>query len=243
MKLAILIPARNEGPRIGRILREAQEIFPGVQCVVVNSASSDNTVEVALAHGAEVVDQGGPGYAGALAAGYRHLVRGSVDTVLQIDGDGQHPPCAGPRLLKGLEAADWVIGSRAGTQSPSPFARKAARQILSIAVRSSTGQSLGDVTSGYWALNRTTLETFAEHFPTDVADANIRVLANRLGLEVLELPVEMSTRIDGVSMHGGLSGVRNLGRSLLALGREARKIPRKPSKKSDSMARQQRVPL
>ncbi len=225
MNLAILIPARNEGPRIARILKEAQRSFPDADCVVVNSASSDNTVEVALQHGAEVVDQGCAGYAGALAVGYRHCIQRPYEAVLQIDGDGQHPPGAGHRLLKGLETADWVVGSRAGTRSPSPLPRRAARQILALAVLSSTGQRLGDVTSGYWALNRKALEAFARYFPTDVADANIRVLAPRIGLDLIEIPVEMASRADGTSMHGGLSGVRNLGRSLWALRRESLWLP------------------
>ena len=86
---------------------------------------------------------------------------------------------------------------------------------------SSTGKRLGDVTSGYWALNRRALEAFARYFPEDVADANIRVLADRMGLALLEVPVEMADRRDGTSMHGGLTGFRNFGMSLFALRREA----------------------
>jgi len=110
-------------------------------------------------------------------------------------------------------------------------------------VRSSTGQQLGDVTSGYWALNRTALEAFARYFPTDVADANIRVLARRVGLEIKEVPVEMASRLDGTSMHGGLSGIRNLGRSLWALRRESLWLPNDTGPTQNSLSAEQSATL
>jgi len=124
-------------------------------------------------------------------------------------------------MLDALQRADWVIGSRTH-DSPSPLVRRAARRVLAVAVQSLTRETLQDVTSGYWALNETALQVFAQHFPRDVADANIRVLGSRMGLRIEEIPVAMNSRAQGESMHDGWAGARNFARSLGALRRAAR---------------------
>lgn len=124
-------------------------------------------------------------------------------------------------MLEALQRADWVIGSRT-QESPSPLVRRAARRVLAVAVQSLTRQPLQDVTSGYWALGEKTLQLFAQHFPLDVADANIRVLGSRMGLRIEEIPVEMTARSQGESMHDGWAGARHFAQSLGALHRAAR---------------------
>ena len=124
-------------------------------------------------------------------------------------------------MLEALQRADWVMGSRT-QDSPSPLVRRAARRVLAVAVQSLTRQPLQDVTSGYWALNEKALHVFAQHFPLDVADANIRVLGDRMGLRMEEIPVEMTSRSQGESMHDGWAGAWNFAQSLGALHRAAR---------------------
>ena len=67
----ILIPARNEGPRIGDVVRDVRRLVPGVPVIVVVNGTTDDTAEVAKAAGAEVI-YAEPGYGLALMAGYRH---------------------------------------------------------------------------------------------------------------------------------------------------------------------------
>ena len=69
----ILIPARNEAPRIGGVVREVRRMVPGVPVVVVVNGTTDDTAEVAEAAGAEVI-HAEPGYGTALMAGYRHAL-------------------------------------------------------------------------------------------------------------------------------------------------------------------------
>ena len=95
--------------------------------------------------------------------------------------------------------------------------------MLSYAVWASTGQRLRDVTSGYQALSSLALATFADRFPTSIADANVRTLACRAGLKVIEIPVEMHPRLSGASMHDGLPGVRLGLQSLQEVWRERRR--------------------
>jgi len=221
MALVVLVPARNEAPRIGALLDDVVATLPGAPVIVVDGHSTDETARVARRRGAVVVPQEGAGYASGLRTGYRFALRNGATRLLQLDADGQHPPAALPLMLDALDEANLVIGSRQGTASPGAVLRKAGNAALALAVRALTGVPLGDVTSGLQALDRTALQRLAPTFPTDVADANVRVLALRLGLRVAEIPVSMRTRDDGASMHDGPAGVRNFGRSLRAVVREA----------------------
>lgn len=221
MALVVLVPARNEAPRIGALLDGVNATLPGVPLIVVDGHSTDDTAAIARRRGAIVVPQGGEGYAAALRTGYRFALDRGATRLLQLDADGQHPPGALPLLLNALEDANLVVGSRSGTASPGGLLRRAGNAALSLAVRIVTGVPLADVTSGLQALDAVALDRLLPAFPADVADANVRVLALRLGLCVAEVPVTMAPREDGASMHDGPAGVRNFGRSLRAVVREA----------------------
>lgn len=217
MRLAVLIPARNEEARLGGVIARVRAALPEAHLLVVDSESQDGTAALARELGAELVPQGYAGYAGALSTGYRALAGRGLDAVLQLDADGQHPPEEGARLVSALAEADLVIGSRAGTGSPGPLPRKVGNAVLGLAVTLATGRRLGDLTSGYQALGPRALSLFAETFPCCHADANVRVLALRRGLRVAEVPVRMAEREGGASMHDGLRGLRNFGGSLYAV--------------------------
>ncbi|KAF0117593.1 MAG: hypothetical protein FD163_2142 [Hyphomonadaceae bacterium] len=58
--LSIFIIAKNEGDRIGKTLMAIQDLSDDI--LVVDSGSSDNTIEVAKAHGARVIHNDWPGY-------------------------------------------------------------------------------------------------------------------------------------------------------------------------------------
>jgi glycosyltransferase involved in cell wall biosynthesis len=202
------------------VIQASRHALPNANILVVDGGSTDGTPQIACDLGASVIAQPGTGYADALRAGYRHL--SGEDAVIQLDADGQHPPEVLPRMLAALADASWVIGSRSGTSSPGPITRRAGNAALSLAVWAACGARIADVTSGLWALDSQALSVFADHFPDDVADANIRVMASRAGLRISEIPVPMVERDSGESMHDGLSGVVNFQRSLRAIWREAR---------------------
>ncbi|MFN7144083.1 MAG: glycosyltransferase family 2 protein, partial [Myxococcota bacterium] len=107
----IVVPARNEAPRVGRVVTEVRAVLPGVPVLVVENGSSDATADVARAAGAEVIHSG-PGYARALRAGFDHALRAGATWVVQMDADEQHPAVALPGLLRALDGADVVVGSR-----------------------------------------------------------------------------------------------------------------------------------
>ena len=222
MRRSALIPAFNEAETIGAVLRGLRLVMPDLHVLVVDDGSRDATAEVAGAEGVEVLSRDNGGYASALVEGYRLLLDRGIDQVLQMDADGQHPAKEAWRMFDSLSDANWVVGSREGSDSPAAWTRKIGNAALSRAVNRLAHLELRDVTSGFWAFDRKTLAVFVERFPEDVADANIRVLGARAGLRIREIPVEMERRGAGESMHDGLAGLANIQRSVRALWRESR---------------------
>jgi rhamnosyltransferase len=89
--VSVVVPTRNAGPLFARVLAavRAQEGVPAIEIVVVDSGSSDGTVELARRHGATVVDvepsdfgHGRTRNAGAEAAGGDVLLLLVQDAIL-----------------------------------------------------------------------------------------------------------------------------------------------------------------
>jgi glycosyltransferase involved in cell wall biosynthesis len=198
----VILPARDEGPRVGAVVRAVRRALPGVPVVVVENGSVDDTAFEAKAAGATVIHSA-PGYAIATHAGFRYAMQHDVPWVITLDADGQHPPEQLPSLLVALGHSDMVVGSRFLGRPGYPVAphRRAANAMLAAWASWLTGQRLCDVTSGMRAMRRDVVAEFAREYPNDVADANVLVRVLRRGWRVVEVPVEMCERAGGRSMH------------------------------------------
>jgi glycosyltransferase involved in cell wall biosynthesis len=226
----ILIPARNEGPRIGPVVRATLAAMPGVMVVVVANGCTDDTRDQAEAAGATVISSA-PGYGAALLAGYRHALQHwktgeHPRWLVQLDADGQHPPEAIPAMVQMLQSTHLVIGSRlvhGGGAQGWPWSRRLAVGALGWWTRRVSGAPVRDIASGFQAMQPSVVQTLVEDFPVDMVDANVLVRLWRQGFSIRELGVEMSARQGGQSMHGGWHSALYAGRMALQASREARR--------------------
>ena len=170
-RVLALIPAHDEAPRIGAVVRGAATCLP---VLVVDDGSSDDTGEVSRAAGAEVLAQRpNAGKGAALRAGFRHALGAGFDGVVTLDGDGQHDPAEIPAFLaafapetaRGAEARpDLVVGRR--DFSHMPPARRLANTIGGRTFSWAVGTHVPDNQSGYRLIGRRLMEASlgsAEH--------------------------------------------------------------------------------
>ena len=222
----ILVPARNEAPRIEGVLQRIFAAAPGVEVVVIVNGCVDDTAARAQDAGATVIHSA-RGYGQALLKGYRYAqVHGVKPWVVQLDADGQHPPEAIVDLVAGLERADVVIGSRfvAGGRAPGwPRRRRWTVHAMGLWTSALTGQRLRDVVSGFQAFKRGVLPVLIRDFPVELTDANVLVRLHRHGFLLAETGVVMPVRVSGESMHGGWQSAIYAGRTALAATAEARR--------------------
>lgn len=104
----LVLPCRDEGPALAGLLPRVPAAFA---VVVVDNGSTDDTAEVARAHGARVVTEARAGYGAAVHAG---LLAARHEYVAFMDGDGSFDPEELLPLLADVRSgrADLAVGRR-----------------------------------------------------------------------------------------------------------------------------------
>jgi len=206
-KLAIIIPAYNEGKVIFDTIKEIRNIT-SADIIVVNDGSIDDTEEKALAAGAITINlpfnlratggiQTGEG---AVQTGLMFALRENYRLAVTMDADGQHDPSFIPILIKPLEnrEADLVIGSRyiENNNTENSFIRRLGIKFFSWLASKIVKQRITDCNSGFRAFNKKAMEIFAEDYPPD---ARSIIRAYKKGLKIKEVPIQARHRKEGKS--------------------------------------------
>jgi hypothetical protein len=217
-RLLIIIPARNEEASIGRVVRSVRHVLPGTPILVIDDHSSDSTGQAAADAGAQVVRPARHlGLAGCLRTGYRVALERGFETVVRVDGDGQHEAADIPGILRALTetGADMVIGSRFLT--PGRWRTSLVRYLGIAALRGlvarALGQTIHDPTSGFIGVNGRALELFASS-QAPYPEAGALIALKRRGCRIHEIPCRMYPRRAGQSSMTFLTSVCYTGRIL-----------------------------
>jgi glycosyltransferase involved in cell wall biosynthesis len=204
--VTVVLPALDEATALPAALAS----FPtGVDLLVVDNGSSDDTAAVASAAGARVVSEPRRGFGAACWAGVRASPQAGVLAFADADGsfDGADLAAVAGPVLGGQ--ADLVVGSRTtGAREPgamTPFA-VAANRTLGLACRVLFGVPLSDL-GPFRAIRRDTLLDLGvrdrgQGWPLEMVGR-----AGRAGLRVVEVPVRYRPRAGGASkVSGSLPG-------------------------------------
>jgi len=163
--VVVVVPAYEEAPRIGRVVRGMPPQVDHI--VVVDDASHDDTRGAALALGdarVEVVTHAANrGVGAAITTGYRRaqeLTRGARAAFVVMAGDGQMDPSDLPALVRPIAdgRADYVKGCRfswPGVRREMPLARLVGGWGFSLLTSIAVGQRISDSQCGYTALEGT----------------------------------------------------------------------------------------
>lgn len=194
--VAVIVPAHDEEPTVGAVVRELRQRY-GCQTVVVDDASRDGTAGQGLAAGATVLPLAARAGAWcAVQAGFRYVLGRGLSFAVTIDADGQHlPETVGPLLAEMAKGrADVVIG---GCLSRADPLRRAALAGL----RRLGGFGTADLTSGLRVYNARAMRALLT--PRAVAlnyqDVGVLLLLRQAGLAVAEIEAPMRRRAHGRS--------------------------------------------
>jgi glycosyltransferase involved in cell wall biosynthesis len=161
-RVVVVVPAWDEAPRIGRVLRGLPPWVDAI--VVVDDASRDGTADdaraVADARVEVVRHDTNRGVGAAIVTGYkRALATGGsgCDAFVVMAGDGQMDPRDLPSLVSPVarDQADYVKGSRFRTSDVAramPAARLIGGLVLSWATSQALGIAVSDSQCGYTAI-------------------------------------------------------------------------------------------
>jgi dolichol-phosphate mannosyltransferase len=216
-RAVVCLPTYNERENLEAMVRALGDVLDTSRdgVLVIDDSSPDGTGEIADALAVELPwvsvlhrerKQGiGPAY----LAGFRHLLAGDVELLLEMDCDFSHDPRDVPRLIAAAEEADLVLGSRyvrgGGTENWGLGRRFVSRggclyaQVL-------LGVRVRDLTGGFKCFRRGALEAIdldalSAHGYAFQIETTYRVL--RAGLRVREIPIRFVERRAGASKMTG----------------------------------------
>ncbi len=195
---------------------------PGVDILVVDDGSTDDTAVRARGAGATVISLPfNVGVGGAMRTAFLFAKREGYQAIVQVDADGQHDPADLQRVLDGLSEADIVVGTRFHPESTYFVGgpRRWAMVLLSKALTSMNKGTISDPTSGFRSAGPRAISLFALEYPADYLGDTVGSLAIaiRRGLVVHETPVTMYFRQFGRPSKNAVWSALYLGRATLAI--------------------------
>ena len=211
MKVAVIIPCFNEEDNIINVIDDVLKNMPkgeDWQAIVVNDCSTDGTIAKLHADGrAVILDLScNLGVGAAVQTGFKYACENNFDFAFKFDGDGQHRGDYIPVLLEVLknDEADFVVGSRFVENNAQGFKSTSLRRVgirfFRILIKSVSGYSPSDPTSGFRGYNRNALKFATRYYPSfDYPEPEELVLMKKNNFRIKDVFTEMRERQSGVS--------------------------------------------
>jgi len=197
IKVAVVVPAFNEGMVIHDVITSARSVFNKspyeIDIVLVNDGSKDNTSAEARKAGAIVIDHIlNSGAGGATATGLSYANQNGYDIAATMDADGQHAP---EDVIKGIDeiqkqGADLLIGSRLIDAEGMSKVKRLGNRGLSLITYLLFGINTTDSQSGLRIFSRKTLESLRWKTAGFEFCSEMIWRAKQLNLTIGEYPIQ-----------------------------------------------------
>lgn len=212
--VTVVIPTYNEAENVPEIVERIFALdIPETRIIIVDDNSPDGTADV-VERLSERYDRridlisrpGKMGLGTAYAEGFSRALADGAAYVVQADADLSHGPEEIPDMLRELERADVAVGSRyipgGRIGDDWPLHRRLLSSMANRGMRMVVGVDVKDATTGFKAFRAEALAAVDMEgircrgfgFQVEVAYA-----CQRLGLRVVEHPIEFNDRARGMS--------------------------------------------
>jgi dolichol-phosphate mannosyltransferase len=206
----ICLPTYNERENLARVIDALEPL--GVRVLVIDDNSPDGTGELADRLAAErdwvsvLHRERKEGLGPAYLTGFREVLRGDAEYVLEMDADLSHDPADVPRLIEACaNGADLALGSRyvegGGTENWGRV-RRFVSAGGSFYARTLLGVPIRDLTGGFKCFRREALERIdldSVHSKGYAFQIELTYRALRAGCTVVEVPIVFADRAHGDS--------------------------------------------
>ena len=197
-----VIAAKQEAPSLGAVIDRARQYAGTILCVI--GASTDGTADVARAHGAEVLQDGGRGKGEALRRAIPHI---RTPITVFLDADGSHDPEDIPLLVHPIVAdeADHVTASRLRGGSSElhggfdEFMRLSGSSFITACINWRFGCRLSDSQNGFRAIRTEVLRQLDLREDRTTIEQEMIIKTMRRGFRMGEVPSHEHPRRHGVS--------------------------------------------
>lgn len=213
MKAVVVIPTYNESENIRSLIKQILKLgIKNLEILVVDDNSPDKTWKIVEDIGNKKVNlllrkkDKGRGRAGA--AGFKKALDMGADFIIEMDADFSHNPRYIPTLLKKMNEADVVLGSRAvkgGKDVGRPKARLVITKFANLYIKILLGLDVKDCNSGYRCFRREVLEKINPDKIMSKGPAIVQEVlfkAHLKGFKICEIPITFKEREKGNSKLG-----------------------------------------
>jgi glycosyltransferase involved in cell wall biosynthesis len=205
VNVSVVVPALNEEEPIAAVVRQLIATAIPREVIVVDNESTDRTADEAKTAGARVITAS-RGYGRACAAGIAAVSK-DCETIVFLDGDGSDVPGFMPALVEPIRSGthDFVIGSRTrGRREPGSmsFQQVFAGYLAGFLIRLLYGVRYTDMCA-FRAIRCDALARLDMREKTYGWNLEMQMKAARIGLRILEVPVDHRRRAGGVSKVSG----------------------------------------
>ena len=206
VRTSLILPAFNEERGVAIVLdRLAALLDPTYELIVVDDGSTDRTADVAEAVGAILVRHGrNLGKGAALRSGFQAA---SGQHLLTMDADDTYPVAVIPEMTEALERFDVVTGVRQYGREHIGAINRLGNRAFSTAISIAARRRVRDPLTGLYGLRRSALKRMALRSQGFGIEAEIVITAGRLGLSVLEIPIEYRSRVGHSKLNPWRDGV------------------------------------
>jgi glycosyltransferase involved in cell wall biosynthesis len=131
-------------------------------------------------------------------------------TIIFIDADGTYPAEAIPRMVRALEEYDVVVASRSLGRQNIPWLNRLGSFLLRSAIRYLYGFKAQDPLTGLYGLHKAHWEKMQLVSIGFGIEAEMAIKAARMGLKILDMPINYRERIGKAKLHPLRDGYRIL---------------------------------
>ena len=191
MRICVIIPTYNETRAIAGLIQQITKL--GLEVIIIDDGSTDDTVKIATACGAKVlVNLRNMGKGAALIKGYKFALKCGFDEVISMDGDGQHS-C--DDLLAFIRKAQTsqsalIVGNRMGMTKGMPFLRLTTNFLMSKFISLIVKQRIPDTQCGFRLIKKELLEKIDLSTSKYETESEVLIKAAHLGFKIESIPVK-----------------------------------------------------
>ncbi len=191
----MIIPCKNEGESISKVILDLKEHLPGARVIVVDNNSSDNTAEIARNLEIEVQDEKMPGKGYAFRSALKIC---NTPIVLMLDGDFTYPAKFAPKLINAIrQGADMAVGSRVSNSIESyRKGHRVGNFLISMFQRKFANVVVNDTLSGFRAFNINFFNTFVIESKGFELETDLNIHAAAISAKVINIEIEYLPRIE-----------------------------------------------
>ncbi len=196
-RVAVLVPCYNEEAAVAKVVADFKAALPDAIVYVFDNNSSDNTIAVARAAGAEVRQERHQGKGFVLRRMFSDI---DADIYVLVDGDATYDAPSAPRMIDLLlrDRLDMVVGKRIDQEIAAYRAgHRTGNWLLTTFVSTVFGATFDDMLSGYRVFSRRFVKSFPMLSSGFEIETELTVHALELGLPVAEIETPYYARPEG----------------------------------------------